>query len=80
MCMCVPGCIDLYGAASQICFSEQSGDKETRQYGHSYCRAWLLGALHASVTVETQHRLSLEGENKPCYGGEGSFAPQQQGW
>lgn len=54
--------------------------KKTRQYGHSYCTAWLPGALHASVAVETQHRLSLEGDNKPCFGGEGSFAPQQQGW
>lgn len=77
--MCVPGCIDLYGAASQIWLPEWTEDKEMRQNGHSYCTAWLPGTFHASVAVETQHQLSLEGENKPHIGGESSFAPWQQG-
>lgn len=77
--LCVPGCIDLYGAASQTCLPERTEDKGTRQNGHSYCTAWLLGTFHASVTMETQHWFSLEGDNKPHSGGASSFAPWQKG-
>lgn len=75
----MPGCIDLYGAASQTCLPKWTEDKEMKQNGHSYCTAWLLGTFHASVAVETQHQLSLEGDNKPHIGGESSFVPWQQG-
>lgn len=43
------------------------------------CTAWLPGIFHASVAVETQHQLSLEGDNKPHIGGESSFVPWQRG-
>lgn len=71
-CMCVPGCIDLYAAASQTCLSKPTEDKEMK-----HCTAWLPGIFHASVAVETQHQLSLEGDNKPYVDGESSFVPWQ---
>lgn len=65
--MCVPGGIDLYGAASQTCLPEWTEDHEMRKNGNSYCTAWLPGTFGASVALVTQHRLSLEGDNKtPC--------------
>lgn len=53
--------------------------KERDRMATHTVQAWLLGTFHASVTMETQHWFSLEGDNKPHSGGASSFAPWQKG-
>lgn len=78
VCVCQAVLICMALLARHACLNGQK-TKKTKTNGHSYCTAWLPGAFRASVAVETQHQLSLEGDNIPHIGGESLFAPWQRG-
>lgn len=52
---------------------------DRRERNERPATVWLPGTFPASVAVETEHHLSLEGGNERHSGGERSFVPWQQG-
>lgn len=78
VCQAVLICMELL--ARHAFLNGQKTKKQETERPLMYCTDRLPATIRTTVTMETQHWLSLEGDNKPHIGGESSFAPWQQGW